>query len=155
MGRSQESFNKREKEKKRLKKQKEKRERREARKLEKEERGKVEFSDLIRYLDADGNPTATPPDPTVKKEEIDASEIILGIPKKEKIWEDPVHRGRVSFFNHDKGYGFINDSDNGDSIFVHANNVSDGVVLQDRDKVTFEIESGPKGPIATKVQVVE
>jgi len=155
MGRSQESFNKREKEKKRLKKQKEKRERREQRKLEKEERGKLDFSDQIRYLDADGNPTTTPPDPTVKKEEIDASEIVLGIPKKVKVWEDPVRKGRVSFFNHDKGYGFINDSDSGDSIFVHANNVTEGTALQDRDKVSFEVEQGPKGPIAVKVKVVE
>jgi len=43
----------------------------------------------------------------------------LGIPQKDDTEEDPERTGTVSFFNHDKGYGFIKDADNGDSMFVH------------------------------------
>ena len=67
MGRSQESFSKKEKEKKRRKKKQEKRERREQRKAEKEERGAVSFEDMLAYVDENGNLTSTPPDPSKKE----------------------------------------------------------------------------------------
>ena len=76
MAKSQQSFNKKEKEKKRRKKKKDKLERREQRKLEREEVGPKSFEDLIRYVDEDGNLTTTPPDPTKKKEEIKLENII-------------------------------------------------------------------------------
>ena len=68
MAKSQQTFNKKEKEKKRLKKRQEKLERRAQRKLEKAERGKVAFEDMLSYVDENGNLTNTPPDPSKKKE---------------------------------------------------------------------------------------
>ena len=63
MGKSQQSFNKKEREKKRRKRQKEKAERREQRKEEGKE--KKSFEDMLMYVDEDGNLTPTPPDPTI------------------------------------------------------------------------------------------
>jgi cold-shock DNA-binding protein family len=75
MGRSQETYNKKEKEKRKLQKRKEKEARKEARK---EAGGKSSLDDMIAYVDEFGNITSTPPDPTKKKEEINAEDIVLG-----------------------------------------------------------------------------
>ncbi len=148
MGRSQETFGKKEREKKKAKKRKEKEEARLARK----EEGKSSFDDMIAYVDENGMITDTPPDPTVKKVVVKAEDIVLGIPQKDSSDFDPVRKGVVSFFNHDKGYGFIKDSDTQDSMFVHINNVLEEI--NEGNKVTFEVQPGMKGPEATKVQVV-
>lgn len=148
MGRSQETFGKKEREKKKAKKRKEKEEARLARK----EEGKSSFDDMIAYVDENGMIVDTPPDPTKKKEVIKAEDIVLGIPQKDDSDEDPVRTGTVSFFNHDKGYGFIKDAESNDSMFVHINNVLEEIA--EGNKVTFEVQPGLKGPEATKVQVV-
>lgn len=148
MGRSQETFGKKEREKKKAKKRKEKEEARLARK----EEGKSSFDDMIAYVDENGVITDTPPDPTVKKTVVKAEDIELGIPKKDDSDLDPVRKGVVSFFNHDKGYGFIKDLDTQDSMFVHINNVLEEI--NEGNKVSFEVQPGMKGPEATKVQVV-
>ena len=76
MARSQQTYSKGEKEKKRLKKREEKQKKKEARKAAAKERGGgIEFA----YVDHNGNLTDTPPDPSLKVE-IDAEDIILGIP---------------------------------------------------------------------------
>ena len=64
MARSQQTFNKSEKEKKRLKKREDKRKKMEARKAEAKEKGTkgIEFA----YVDYNGNLTDTPPDPSQK-----------------------------------------------------------------------------------------
>ena len=79
MAKSQQTFNKSEKEKKRLKKREDKRKKMEARKLEAQESGKkgIQFA----YVDHDGNLTDTPPDPSMKVE-IDVESIEIAIPKK-------------------------------------------------------------------------
>ncbi len=152
MARSQESFSKKEKEKKRRKKKKEKQERKDQRKAEKAESGGTSFEDMIVYVDEFGNFTDTPPDPS-KKKKIKAEDIVIGVPSQDHMPVETVRKGRVKFFNDEKGYGFIVDIDTRDSIFVHINNVSDGQ-LQDNDKVTFEVEMGPKGPNAVNVNIV-
>ena len=146
MGRSQDSFNKKEREKKRQKKKKEKRERKEAKKTEPKQT--VEFM----YLDADGNLTATPPDPNEKREEINIEDIEVSIPKSEKSDTPNFQRtGIVKFFNTEKGFGFINDSESGQSVFVHIENCKDKIA--ENNKVTFEIGKGPKGPVANDVKL--
>ncbi len=140
------SFSKKEREKKKQKRKKEKEERKLQRKLE----GKT--GDDIVYVDEFGNLTDTPPDP-LKKTEINAEDIEVSTPKKtDSGHADFSREGVVKFFNTDKGYGFINDKISGESYFVHIDNV-DGQITE-RDKVKFEVGSGPKGPIALKVKVL-
>ncbi len=146
MAKSQQSFLKKEKEKARLKKRKDKLEKKQARKAQQEEKG---HDDMIAYVDEFGNPTDTPPDPT-KKKKIDASDIEISIPKKEKVQTDVIHHGKVEFFNTSKGYGFIKDKDTQESYFVHINGCIDDIA--DGDKVNFELERGAKGFNAVKVK---
>ena len=148
MGKSQQTFNKKEREKKRLKKKKEKQERREQRKLEKAERGKVSFEDQLMYVDEFGNLTNEKPDPT-KRTQIKAEDIKLGVPQNSKQIFDTVRRGKVKMFAEDKGYGFITEKATKESIFVHVNDAYDGI--KENHIVEFEIGKGPKGPKAIKV----
>ena len=138
------SFNKKEREKKRRKRKKEKAERREQRKQQ-EGLGTPEFM----YLDENGNLTATPPDPANKRK-VKAEDINVSVPKQEKgDGPDFVRTGTVKFFNQEKGYGFIACQDTKEDFFVHADSLVDEI--RDNDVVTFEVASGPKGPVAINV----
>ena len=145
MAKSQQTFNKREKEKKKLKKREEKQKKKESRRAEsKESSGGIPFA----YVDQHGNLTDTPQEPT-EKEEIDASTIELGIPKKEKVEVDFTRRGKVSYFDHSKGFGFIIDDETEEKYFCHISGLVDKI--NENDKVTFELEKGLKGMNAVKV----
>jgi cold shock CspA family protein len=149
MAKSQQTFNKSEKEKKRLKKREEKRKKMEARKAEAKLNGKkgIEFA----YVDYNGNLTDTPPDPS-QKIEIEAENIVIGIPKtleSDKEEFDPVRKGTVSFFDSSKGFGFIIDAENQEKYFTHVSGLIDEIA--ENDKVTFELEKGMKGMNAVKV----
>ncbi len=67
MGRSQNSFIKRQKEKKKMMKKKEKEEKRQERKENNNKGG--DLSDMIAYVDEFGNITSEPPEEVEKKEE--------------------------------------------------------------------------------------
>jgi cold shock CspA family protein len=148
MGRSSESFNKKEKEKKRLKKQQEKAEKMEERKAN-TKKGKS-LDDMMAYIDENGNISSTPPDPS-KRREINHEDIQIGVPKYEPgEEEDPVRSGVVNFFNSTKGFGFIRDTQSGESVFVHVNQLTERI--SEGDKVRFEVQMGPKGPNAINVK---
>ena len=61
-------------------------------------------------------------------------------------------RGKVKWFNSQKGYGFIT-PENGNDVFVHYSSIQgDGYKsLEEGQDVEFEIEQGPKGEQATNV----
>ena len=139
MAKSQVTFNKIEKEKKRLKKREEKQKKKEARKAEKEANGSegIQFA----YVDFNGNLTDTPPDPAMR-EKVEAESIELGIPKKEdREEEEPANKeGKVSFFDHSKGFGFIIDSINQEKYFVHVSGVLEEITENDKVKTATENE---------------
>lgn len=149
MAKSQQTFGKKEREKKRLKKKQDKLKLKEERKANSNKGGNWE--DMIAYVDEFGNLTDTPPDPTVKKVKIKASDIEIGVPKKEIIYVDPIKKGKVEFFNDSKGYGFIKQQDTNDKFFVHIGGCVDKIA--DGDKVTFELEQGMKGLNAVNVKL--
>jgi len=152
MARSQDSFNKKEKEKKRRKKNQDKLERREQRKADKVSGGPKTFEDMISYVDENGNFSSTPPDPS-KKRVIKAEDIVLGASPRDNTPMETIRQGQVKFFNDEKGYGFIIDTETKDSVFVHINNLDNP--LRENDRVTFEIEMGPKGMNAVNVKLVK
>ena len=63
--------------------------------------------------------------------------------------------GIVKWFNGSKGYGFIT-REQGDDVFVHYRSIEgEGYkTLDEGDKVSFEVEEGPKGLQATHVSKV-
>ena len=63
--------------------------------------------------------------------------------------------GTVKWFNDRKGYGFIEQED-GPDVFVHHSGINSTGFrsVNEGDKVTFDIEQGPKGPCAVNVSVV-
>lgn len=62
-----------------------------------------------------------------------------------------MQEGTVKFFNVTKGFGFITPSNGGQDVFVHTTGLIDEI--RENDTVTFEVESGRKGPNAVNVRV--
>ena len=60
--------------------------------------------------------------------------------------------GTVKWFNKNKGYGFIA-SDDGSDVFIHYSSIQNNEFksLAEGESVSFDIESGPKGPKAINV----
>ena len=151
MAKSQQTFNKSEKEKKRLKKREEKQKKKLARKAAAKESG---GGIPLAYVDFNGNLVDTPPDPSLKVE-IEAEDIVLGIPKKEESDEekfDPVRTGKVTFYDHSKGFGFIIDAVNQEKYFTHVSGLIDEIV--ENDNVSFELEKGMRGMNAVRVKKI-
>lgn len=147
MGKSQETFNKKENEKKRQQKKRDKEEKKEERQAN-NKKGKG-LEEMLAYVDENGNLSSTPPDPK-KKVVIRSEDIHTSIQKQEDINpQDLIRKGVITFFNESKGYGFIKDQQTQESIFVHINSLLTPV--KENDKVTFEVEKGPKGLNATSV----
>ena len=145
------SWSKREREKKKQQQKKDKAEK----KLEKKSGTKSGSSldDMMAYVDEYGNISNTPPDPNKKKVEVKLEDIQIGVPKWEAAIEEGPRIGIVSFFNESKGYGFIKDLNTQESIFVHANGLTEQI--KENNKVSFEIEMTHKGPSAIQVKLVK
>ncbi|AZV42578.1 MULTISPECIES: cold-shock protein [Peribacillus] len=63
-----------------------------------------------------------------------------------------MERGKVKWFNSEKGFGFI-EREGGDDVFVHFSAIQgEGYkTLEEGQEVTFELEEGQRGPQATNV----
>ena len=63
--------------------------------------------------------------------------------------------GTVKWFSVEKGFGFIAQEGGGD-VFVHYSAIATGVykILEENQKVEFDITQGPKGPAAENVRPV-
>lgn len=68
-------------------------------------------------------------------------------------WRMVMNTGTVKFFNESKGFGFITPDNGSDDLFVHISAVECGV-LNDNQKVSFEIGEGRRGPCAVRVKPV-
>jgi cold shock CspA family protein len=148
MARSQQYFNKREKEKQRAKQKQDKQEKMEERKASGKKTKSLD--DMMAYLDENGNLSATPPDPS-KRKTFNQDDIEIGVPKQRA--PEPgelIRKGMVSFFNETKRFGFIKDSETGESVFFHESDLSEP--LKEGNRVSFEVEMGNKGPVATNIQ---
>jgi cold shock CspA family protein len=149
MGKSRETWNKKEREKQ---KQKTKREKEEKKKQRKEGAKASNLENMMAYVDENGIITSVPPDPARKKI-IKVEDIIIGVPEQKPVNpEDLIRKGKVTFLNEAKGFGFIRDQESGESLFVHVNNCLQ--LIQQQNNVSFEIEWGPRGASAINVKLI-
>ena len=147
MGKSQESYQKKEVQSRKAKKRKDK----EKKRVEKKEKGeKTGLDDMIAYVDENGMITSTSPDPN-KRKQIAAEDIEIRIPPKDPSEkQDVIREGTLTSFFESRGFGFISDAISKERIFVHANNMIDDI--SEGNAVSFEIENGHKGPVAVRVK---
>jgi len=149
MGRSRETYNKKDVRKKKEKKRKDKL----AKKMAKrDEDGNSGLDNMIAYVDEFGNITDKPKDPD-EIEETNVEDIEVSIPKGSNVQASKERTGKIISFFDSKAYGFIRDDDTGDTVFVHVNNAHDDI--GEGDKVSFETEKGEKGLAAVNVKVIK
>ena len=150
MAKTQQTWNKKEKEKKRLKKRDDKVKKMEARKAGS---SGSSFDDMIAYVDENGQITSTPPDPE-KRQKVIAENIEIGIPKNDSNdQKDKSKRGVLTYFNDARGYGFIKDSVTQESFFAHINDITGTIKVY--DKVVFEVKKGYRGMNAVNIRLDE
>lgn len=64
--------------------------------------------------------------------------------------------GVVKWFNNEKGFGFIAPESGGKDLFAHFSEIVGGGFksLEENQRVSFVEGMGPKGPCATKIEVI-
>ena len=65
--------------------------------------------------------------------------------------------GAVKWYSGKKGYGFVQRDDGEKDVFIHASAVKAAGFryLSEGDKISFDLEDGPKGPNATNFKKIE
>ena len=141
------SFGKKENEKKKQAKRLEKQKRKE----ERQAGGSASPDEMIAYVDEWGNLVDTPPEEQAR-EGIKLEDIAIATPKKEEVEAEPM-KGRVDYFNADKGYGFIKDLDSAEKYFFHISAAPAGIA--ESNLVTFEPERGTRGMNAVRIALIK
>lgn len=63
--------------------------------------------------------------------------------------------GTVTWYDPDKGFGFVAQDAGGEDVFVHARSLTGGLnELVEGDRVTYDVEPGERGPQARGVRLV-
>ena len=64
--------------------------------------------------------------------------------------------GTVKWFNDAKGFGFITPDDGGKDLFAHHSSIQGTGFksLQENQKVSFDVVTGPKGKQAANIQIL-
>lgn len=107
------------------------------------------LDEMIAFIDENGNISDTPPDyskaPVINAEDIPVN----GIQAAHKPVSN-TRKGRITFLNEEKGYGFISDMKSQQRVFVHVTNFAEP--LKEGADVLFETEPGLKGEQAVNVR---
>ncbi|MCL6422430.1 cold shock domain-containing protein [Brachybacterium sp. JHP9] len=65
-------------------------------------------------------------------------------------------RGKVKFYDSEKGFGFVLDDETGESVYVHASTLPDDVpALRPGQKVDFDIADSRRGPQVLSLRLLE
>ncbi|SEF84292.1 MULTISPECIES: cold-shock protein [Parabacteroides] len=129
-----------------------KREEKLKKKEERLNKGSRSFEEMLAYVDENGLIHSTPQD-IMPKEEIDASEILVSVPKQTEIEQPTEFNGLVEHFNSSKGYGFIIDTESKEKYFFHISAAPEEIA--EGDKVIFEIERGTRGMNAVRISIIK
>ncbi|MBT2512982.1 cold-shock protein [Arthrobacter sp. ISL-30] len=64
--------------------------------------------------------------------------------------------GTVKWFNAEKGFGFIAPDDGSKDVFAHYTAIKGGGYrsLEENQKVSYDVEQGPKGPQAQNIHPI-
>jgi CspA family cold shock protein len=65
-----------------------------------------------------------------------------------------MQNGTVKFFNKSKRYGFVK-GDDGEDYFFHESGLSEGIYVQDNDKVEFKVVDGDRGKKAVEISIID
>ncbi|GAB3942390.1 cold shock domain-containing protein [Spirosoma harenae] len=147
MGRSQETFSKKEKEKARDKKRQDKEKKKEERKANPTKGQSLDT--MLAYVDEYGNLTHTPPD-LQRRKEVAIEDIVIGVSRQENVPHRTTREGVVSAYTESKGYGFIKEAHAQQTIFFHKSGLIDPIRLN--DAVSFQVENTPKGLSAIDIR---
>lgn len=65
-------------------------------------------------------------------------------------------KGKVKWFNADKGFGFITPDDGGTDVFAHFSAIEGRGYrsLNEGQEVEYEVKDGPKGPQASEIRAL-
>ncbi|HWK63283.1 MAG TPA: cold-shock protein [Eoetvoesiella sp.] len=65
-------------------------------------------------------------------------------------------KGKVKWFNADKGFGFITPDEGGADVFAHFSEIEGRGYrsLNEGQEVEFEVKDGPKGPQAAGIRAI-
>ncbi|MCY4779333.1 cold shock domain-containing protein [Sphingobacterium sp. UT-1RO-CII-1] len=141
MGKSQITFNKKERTKKKQLKKKEKLERREFSK-ENNDKGKS-FEEMFAYVDEHGNLSDTPPE---KKYEFKEEDLV-----RPGDGEDEFMHGKVSYYNEEGRYGFIRDNVTRQTVYF--NDRLAGISLKVEQRVQYKSVRTKQGEQISEVKL--